>query len=251
MVLRVPIIGTPLGDTMNFLNDTIQLAYNISTFGGDDNITGANLSDVINGGDGNDSLFGAGGDDFLFGGNGNDFMRGGDGNDSLSGDAGADQLFGNNGNDGLSGGSSRDSLFGGAGNDSLNGGSDNDLLVGGSGRDAMTGGSGNDIFRFDSVSESVRGSSRDVITDFVRGADDINLDPIDASTLAAGDQDFSFIGTSGFTAGVAGQVRYFNTFTNDGQGITVVQADVNGDRIADLEIELRGNYALSVSDFDL
>ena len=234
MVLRIPIIGTPFGDTMNFLNDTIQLAYSINSGGGNDVITGANLSDIINGGTGNDLLSGAGGDDFLFGGDGNDVLSGGQGNDALSGGANSDQLFG------------------GSGNDSLNGGSGIDLLAGSSGRDVMTGGSEADSFRFDAVSESARGSTvRDIITDFVRGQDRINIDPIDANRNAAGDQDFTFIGEAQFSQGVAGQVRA-STFVNaNGQGTTVIQADVNGDRVADMEIQLTGNYTLGFGDFDL
>jgi Ca2+-binding RTX toxin-like protein len=230
MVLRVPIIGTPLGDNFNFLNDTIQLAYDISTFGGNDTVTGANLSDIIRGGDGNDILNGAGGDDFLFGGNDGDILRGGTGNDSLSGEAGNDLMFGE------------------SGNDSMNGGSGNDLMVGGSGRDVMTGSTGLDTFRFDFTTDSVRGASRDIITDFVQGQDIISLENIDVSGLT-GDQDFAFIGSAAFTGG--DQLRAFNTFTADGRGITVVQGDMNGDRIADIEIQLTGNYLLTANDFDL
>ena len=249
MVLRVPIIGTPLGDTMNFLNDTIQLAYNISSFGGNDNITGANLSDIIDGGSGSDTLRGAGGDDSLIGGTGNNSLFGGDGNDSLSGGDDNDFLSGSSGNDSLSGGNGTDQLFGGTGNDTLNGGAGNDLINGSSGRDAMTGGSGNDTFRFDAISDSVRGSSHDVIVDFVQGADRIVLEFIDTNSSLSGDQDFSFISTGAFTGG--DQVRFSHSFTADGTGITMVEADINGDRIADMQIELRGNYQLTVNDFDL
>ena len=55
---------------------------------------------------------------------------------------------------------------------------------------------------------------------------------------------FAFIGTGAFTA--AGQLRYS---VIDGQ--TVIQADVNGDHVADLEIVLSGSHVLLASDFIL
>lgn len=249
MVLRVPIPGTPFGDTMNFLNDTIQLAYHIASGGGDDRITGANLSDIIEGGTGNDTLSGAGGDDLLFGSSGHDTLFGGNGNDSLSGGDDNDFLSGGSGNDSLSGGNGTDQLFGGTGNDSMSGGSGNDSLNGSSGRDVMTGGTGSDTFRFDAVTDSQRGSPRDIITDFVQAVDKIVLEFIDTNSSLSGDQDFAFIGTGTFSGG--DQVRFSQSFTSDGQGVTVVEADINGDRVADMQIQLTGNYQLTLNDFDL
>ena len=213
MVARFTIPGTPFDDTITFLSTAF--AYEIIGGDGNDILYGGNLSDVIGGGDGNDTLFGGGGNDFLFGGAGNDILRGGTGNDVLSG------------------------------------GSGQDTFIGGSGRDVMTGGSSGDTFVFGSIVESPAGAARDVITDFLRGSDTIDIDVIDASTLSSGDQDFSFIGSQGFTAGVAGQVRAEAFLRSDGIGVTIVQADINGDRVSDFEIQLTGTYALASSDFDL
>jgi hypothetical protein len=80
---------------------------------------------------------------------------------SPQGSVGADILFGGSGNDTLSGGQGSDTLIGGAGTDTLNGGLQNDML---------TGGVGSDVFIF-----NTRNFDRDVITDFVRGIDKINL----------------------------------------------------------------------------
>ena len=213
MVIRFIIPGTPFNDEITFLSTAF--AYDI--FGGDGNdiLNGGNLSDVISGGNGNDTLFGGGGNDTLFGEAGNDILRGGSGNDALSGGGGQD------------------------------------TFIGGSGRDVMTGGSSGDTFVFGSIVESSAGAAKDVITDFVRGSDTINIDMIDASTLSSGDQDFSFIGSQGFTAGVAGQVRAEVFLSSDGIGVTIVRADINGDRVSDFEIQLTGTYALASSDFDL
>ena len=232
MVIRVPVPGTPFADNFSFLgNDTF--AFHIAAGGGNDTVTGGTLSDLIEGGMGNDSVFGADGDDFLFGQDGDDFMRGGEGNDSLSGGNGNDQLFGNNGDDSLSGSSGRD------------------ILAGGSGRDIMSGGSEADTFRFIRFADSAAGVRRDVITDFARGSDKIDFDLIDANTSLSGNQDFFFVGSQTFIAGVTGQIRAVTAFRADGTGVTIVSGDINGDRVADFEIQVTGIHNLSVTDFDL
>ncbi|PMZ87082.1 MULTISPECIES: M10 family metallopeptidase C-terminal domain-containing protein [unclassified Pseudomonas] len=56
------------------------------------------------------------------------------------------------------------------------------MLVGGTGKDVLTGGAGNDIFDFNAVAETVLTSSTwDIISDFVRGADKIDLSTLDAN----------------------------------------------------------------------
>ena len=57
---------------------------------------------------------------------------------------------------------------------------------------------------------------------------------------------FSFIGTSGFAAGKAGQVRYGTDSAN-----TYVYADVNGDRVADFTLTLANKQSLTSGDFIL
>ena len=57
---------------------------------GNDQVTGGDLSDVIDGGNGEDLLIGGGGDDSLFGGNGRDTLIGGGGDDVMSGGNGRD-----------------------------------------------------------------------------------------------------------------------------------------------------------------
>jgi Ca2+-binding RTX toxin-like protein len=172
-------------------------------------------------------------DRILNGTTGNDSLNGGGGNDSLNGQAGNDRLQGLAGND---------SLAGLAGADSLDGGAGNDWLIGGAGRDVLTGGTGADLFRFTALADSAVGTNRDVITDFTRGEGDrIDLSWIDANTRFAGDQAFAFIGTASFTR-VAGQLRFASG---------VLQADVNGDARADMEIAIQGVSTLLVADFIL
>ena len=137
-------------------------------------------------------------------------------------------------------------LVGNSGADTLYGGAGNDVLYGGLGADRLAGGAGADVFRFNLVGETgVTATTRDVITDFVEGADKIALSNIDADTSKAGDQAFSFIGTSSFT-NAAGQLRAYQS-----NGQTIVEGDVNGDGVRDFRIQLNGLHALAHGDFVL
>lgn len=164
----------------------------------------------------------------------------------VTGNSGDNKLSGRAGNDVLSGGAGHDQLYGSVGSDTLNGGAGNDLLIGGVNNDMLSGGTGIDTFDFNTVAESYAGATtRDEILDF-QSTEVIDLSTIDAYSLVAGNQAFSFIGTGAFTA--AGQLR----FELDGAGNTIVQADVNGDLTADFEVVLRGyTQPLNGGDFVL
>ncbi|MBB1248413.1 M10 family metallopeptidase C-terminal domain-containing protein [Rhizobium sp. G21] len=81
-------------------------------------------------------------------------------------------INGNGGENSLSGGNGNDTLNGKVGVDVLSGGGGADRLVGGVGNDTLTGGAGDDTFVF-----SV-GSDKDRLTDFLTGADIIDLSSI-------------------------------------------------------------------------
>jgi hypothetical protein len=86
------------------------------------------------------------------------------------------------------------------------------------------------------------GTSRDLITAFSQAEGDrIDLATIDANTRLSGDQAFAFIGGTAFTR-VAGQLRFAGG---------VIQADVNGDAQADMEIAIQGVSTLLAADFIL
>ena len=133
-------------------------------------------------------------------------------------------------------------LTGNTGANILNGGAGNDLLTGGTGTDKLTGGAGADTFDFNALLESIKGTTRDSITDFTHSqGDKIDLAGIDANTKVGGDQGFSYIGIKAFT-GVAGQLDYFNG---------ILAADTNGDKVADFEIAITGSTSLVSADFVL
>ena len=261
---------------------TINGNANNNTLQGD--INGVPENDSLFGFGGNDSLFGFGGNDVLDGGTGADVINGGNGFDSVSytsstsavtvnlglNSGGGDTLFsienvdgsnfddtligdnngtignrlrGFGGGDLLDGFSGQDRLDGGNGSDQIYGGAGDDTLYGGSGGDVLRGEFGTDTFLFRNVSDS-RGSASDSITDFESLDNDvIDLQEIDANTGSGGNQAFSFIGANGFS-GHAGELR----FQVDGV-LTEVQADVNGDRTADLRIVLADPIQLSADDF--
>lgn len=163
----------------------------------------------------------------------NDTLNGAGGNDCLSGFAGNDLLLGFGGNDTLSGLT---------GNDTLDGGAGNDLLISGAGRDVLTGGTGADLFRFTALADSVVGTSRDLITAFSQAEGDrVDLATIDANTRLSGNQAFAFIGDASFGR-IAGQLRFAGG---------VLQADLNGDARADMEIAIQGVSTLLATDFIL
>ena len=216
----------------------------------------------LDGGAGNDTLKGSYGDDTLAGGAGNDVLHGGD-NTSTSyvdmadysgaaaavvvnlstgvatGGAGTDTLtniegaIGSRHADTLTGSTLRaESFIGGAGADILDGGLDAYV----------------DRFIYSSISDS-NGTGMDTIRNFVSSGsylDRIDLSGIDANLIDSNTNSvFVFLGQSAFS-GEAGQLRFAHTATD-----TLVYADLNGDRVADMSIKLLGVHALTAASFAL
>jgi hypothetical protein len=83
----------------------------------------------------------------------------------------------------------------------------------------------------------------DTIVGFVHGEDVLDFSSIDANSSQGGDQAFAFGG--GNATVIANGVTWFESGGN-----TVVQADVNGDANADLQIILAGvSHNLTATDF--
>jgi len=159
------------------------------------------------------------------------------------GGRGNDSITGNDTANGLTGGKGGDDLAGLGGKDRLNGGKGSDVLAGGAGADELTGAAGADRFAYELVSDSSAGAGRDVILDFSQAQGDrIDLRDMDADATLAGQQVFSFV-AGGFT-GAAGQLIQYN----DGSGHTILAGDVNGDSVADFEIQLNGAPVLVSGD---
>ncbi|GBD53519.1 hypothetical protein NIES298_40660 [Microcystis aeruginosa NIES-298] len=100
-------------------------------------------------------------------------------NQTLSGTDYNDDLFGGLGNDTLQGLSGNDRLFGEQGNDQLIGGYGNDTLYGGAGSDQFV----LEYFNVDSY-DGRRTQNEDVVSDFVKGTDQIDVRNIGISDFA-------------------------------------------------------------------
>ncbi len=147
---------------------------------------------------------------------------------------GDDTIRGTSGNDVIRGLGGNDTLIGLAGADVLLGDDGNDRLVGGAGADVLNGGTGSDLFVYETAGDSPAGAGHDVIQDFRSGVDDIDL-------TALGD--LTFIGKKGFS-GTEGEFRAVS-----GDGFMMIEADLDGDAVADFQIELSGVTKISQTDF--
>ena len=270
---------------------SIAPAVSRTTLGPVDRVIGSNFADTIvgdaagndlRGGAGDDRINGGGGDDRLNGGTGADALDGGTGaNDTASyagsatgvsvrlaiataqagrGDArgdvlaGIENLFGSAGGDVLVGDGGANRLTGVRGDDVIKGLDGNDRLIGGIGRDIMAGGAAGDTFDFNAVRQmGTTATTRDRITDFRHLIDDIDLSSIDANGAAPGKAAFTFLAArdAGFT-GARGQLSWLHVdLAGTARDRTIIAGDVDGDRLADFQIELTGLRLLGVADFVL
>jgi Ca2+-binding RTX toxin-like protein len=157
-----------------------------------------------------------------------------------------ENAIGGSGNDRLIASDASSILSGRSGNDTLIGGAGNDRLIGGTGVDTLTGGASGDTFVFALGESSAASGQHDRVTDFISGLDRIDLSGIDAIIGTGGYDLFRFIATAAFS-GIAGELNYLY---NGSLGITTLQGDTNGDRVADFAIDLSGNIAISTSSLD-
>ena len=130
----------------------------------------------------------------------------------------------------IHGGNGNDLIYGSSGNEVIVGDGGNDTISGGAGRDILVGRSGADVFLF--AAEDSTPEARDMIRDFSK---------------ADGDKiDLTF---------TANHFHDGNSFTGaSGEVITVgrlVQVDIDGDRVADIEIDMRSDLGLTADDFIL
>jgi Ca2+-binding RTX toxin-like protein len=132
------IIGNDTDETLNGVAGEVNY---IDGAGGNDQLLGGLLSDVLIGGAGDDYLDGSASDDSLWGDAGDDRLLGGGGDDTLDTDTGNDQAFGGSGDDwihlekGLA--SDIKEVFGDQGDDVFSAGLGTDRIDGGQGIDRV------------------------------------------------------------------------------------------------------------------
>ncbi|MBB3221963.1 beta strand repeat-containing protein [Pseudoduganella umbonata] len=233
-------------------------ADTISGLGGEDTLYGASGNDRLNGGADNDTLYGDEGDDTMDGGAHADYLAGGAGNDVYIVDNSSDRAieYSASGNDTVQSTASfvleanvetlallGNAAINGTGNaqaNTITGNAAANIIAGGGGADALTGGGGNDIFDFNALADSgVTAGTWDVIADFVRGADKLDLATLDANTATAANDTFTGFIASGAAFTQAGQLRFA-----DG----VLYGNTNADAAAEFAIKLTGIAALNAAD---
>jgi hypothetical protein len=162
----------------------------------------------------------------------------GSGERIITGTRRGDTLIGNVLANTLNGRKGKDWLVGDLGNDILKGSLGNDRLYGGEGADQITGGRDNDRFIYTLASDSST-SLRDTVK--FGKEDRFVFSSFDGDSTTDGQQKLSFIGKQAFS-GVAGELRATRT---------VLEADLNGDSIADFAINLRGSSLITSSNLVL
>lgn len=158
-------------------------------------------------------------------------------------------VFGFGGDEAIITASGNDTIFAGAGNDVLNGGMGDDVLWGGQGAD---------IFQFEWLYPS-RGAgletggvdygNRDKIQDFEQGTDLIDVRGWQNTNSGTGQE--VFVG-KGLVGAVGLDLMVFYQYEGGSTIVTLARhelSDGGGGLFMQTEIELRGTYALTESDF--
>jgi Ca2+-binding RTX toxin-like protein len=128
----------------------------------------------------------------------------------------------------------RDVLTGNLLSNTIRGRKGNDWLQGGLGIDNLIGGRGKDRFVYTDAAESTA-AQRDSVK--VGRGDRFVFSSFDGDSSTDGQQKLSFIGRAAFS-GVAGELRATRS---------VLEADLNGDSLADFAVNLRGNTLITGS----
>jgi Ca2+-binding RTX toxin-like protein len=128
-----------------------------------------------------------------------------------------------------------DLLLGDRAANTLSGGNGKDILIGLKGKDILSGGSGADLFVFTTAIDSPASGGIDLVKDFQMGDQLVLRSAVELQLLEDRDADFT---------GAEGEIRWFW----DG-GKTMVEADYDGDRNADLAFAITGKVSLIEGDF--
>jgi Ca2+-binding RTX toxin-like protein len=248
----------------------------------DEKFVGGAGSDMLSGHIGNDSLSGGEGHDSIAGGDGDDSIEGGAGDDRLSDGAGEDTALGGAGDDVVVAAADRsdDTYDGGTGEDVLDysvtkrgivvdmttgkvtgdeigndsigrfegviGGSGNDRVMAGDRSLVITGGEGDDVFEFATpLNANTTVTVFHAITDFESG-DLIKMSKYDIFDEVADEIEDRFEAIYGEHVDIdEGRLRYRHERTEHADR-TVIEADLDRDRIYETTIYLDGHHAIVI-----
>ena len=236
---------------------------------GDDRLSGGDGNDWLRGGDGADFLDGGRGDDHMYGGAGDDFfiggvgsgnvIDGGDGIDTVDYTLGDGAAYVNLTTGEWSGDilSNVENLIGSQYADFLEGDDNSNVLAGGAGFDVLWGYGGADTFRFDYAEHGDQEHEGQAYADSIgvfssAEGDKIDVSPIDADRWTEGKQDFHFIGNADFS-NVAGELRVILPTNISPRDYLHLEGDTDGDGDGDLVVRIVGDldHHWTVDDFIL
>lgn len=200
--------------------NNIAIAYNAmieNAIGGsgNDQITGNELANVIDGGAGNDRMYGGSGNDTYYVNSASDVIDEQGNSDvadeirttvsinmavlgaglienarawttaaiNITGNAKNNYILGSVAKNTLDGGAADDILWGNDGDDLIIGGTGNDYLDGGAGNDALRGGKGNDVYLIDSLSDVIDEQGNTDTGDDVRGYFSFDLNTLGGGAI--------------------------------------------------------------------
>jgi hypothetical protein len=197
-----------------------------------DNTETQTVSDYVDGGDGNDTMWSGDGLDTLIGGTGNDALNGERGADQLDGGSGADTLSGGDGDDLLEGGAGVDHLSGGNGDDTLVWRDADALLSGDAGTDTLRISGGNiDLSTLAGIASSIEridlatGAAANAVT--LTAGDVINLSSTDILTVTGTVADSVNAGSGWTDGGLDGFGNHvFTKLVGPTQATLVINQDV-------------------------
>lgn len=219
-------------------------------------LTGNSAVNTLTGGRGNDRLDGGGAADVLIGGAGKDTYVVDETAETVKelADGGKDTVLssvsftlGANVENLVLTGSAAIDAKGNGGVNVITGNGKANVITGGGGGDVLTGGVGGDTFDFNSANESIGANTHDLIKDFKPLTDQIDLSAIDADVTGGGNQAFTFLDVlNSVFSGTPGELRFVTSGNN-----TMIEGNIDSDKVAEFQIELTGNIALAIADFIL